>query len=372
MCEGTCTYVPVAARSHTKLRREDLARSILPWCRALDQRQRSAGRYIYIYLYIYRDRKPSQHVTVGLAWGSPQLWECQVPLSGPKNRFCLTSSIVKRGSFTWGSTDPPSTSSERLGSPECVPYILGNFKRMLLRCFCPCACPSRSAVVPRVPLLDPAGIFSLLDLLQEPSTACKAGVDTLHHRPDILEGGQLLPAARLRRRRTGQIRLAYQLPMCAAVHLRPSLSRKQLRKRLRTGSVRVTTNLYKLADEQLCDRGGRPMPSASPFSTLVVTGNRACETRLWGLCEYVIVHTIFGWQSSHFVDIAGWQAKMASIEIWIPWRNAHKPFKAAVVVAGGCFHFAPTWLIIRDACRHVFRMLQLASARKIDRTVMAS
>ena len=26
----------------------------------------------------------------------------------------------------------------------------------------------------------------------------------------------------------------------------------------------------------------------------------------------------FGWQSSHSVDLAGWQAKMASIEIWIP------------------------------------------------------
>ena len=33
----------------------------------------------------------------------------------------------------------------------------------------------------------------------------------------------------------------------------------------------------------------------------------------------------FGWQPSHAVDLAGWQAKMASIEIWIPWRNAHKP-----------------------------------------------
>ena len=33
----------------------------------------------------------------------------------------------------------------------------------------------------------------------------------------------------------------------------------------------------------------------------------------------------FGWQSSHSVDLAGWQAKMASIEIWIPWCNAHKP-----------------------------------------------
>ena len=33
----------------------------------------------------------------------------------------------------------------------------------------------------------------------------------------------------------------------------------------------------------------------------------------------------FGWQSSHSVDLAGWQAKMASIEFWIPWRDAHKP-----------------------------------------------
>ena len=35
----------------------------------------------------------------------------------------------------------------------------------------------------------------------------------------------------------------------------------------------------------------------------------------------------FATQSSHFVDRAGWQAKMASIEIWIPWRNAHRPLK---------------------------------------------
>ena len=33
----------------------------------------------------------------------------------------------------------------------------------------------------------------------------------------------------------------------------------------------------------------------------------------------------FGWQSSHSVDLAGWQAKMASIQIWIPLHNAHKP-----------------------------------------------
>ena len=31
----------------------------------------------------------------------------------------------------------------------------------------------------------------------------------------------------------------------------------------------------------------------------------------------------FAIQSSHFVDRAGWQAKMASTEFWIPWRNAH-------------------------------------------------
>ena len=32
----------------------------------------------------------------------------------------------------------------------------------------------------------------------------------------------------------------------------------------------------------------------------------------------------FATQSSHSVDLAGWQAKIASIESWIPWRNAHK------------------------------------------------
>ena len=33
----------------------------------------------------------------------------------------------------------------------------------------------------------------------------------------------------------------------------------------------------------------------------------------------------FATQSSHSVDLAGWHAKMASIEIWIPWCNAHRP-----------------------------------------------
>ena len=39
-------------RLHTQLRREDFARSILPWRRAPDQRQRSVRRYLYIYIYI--------------------------------------------------------------------------------------------------------------------------------------------------------------------------------------------------------------------------------------------------------------------------------------------------------------------------------
>ena len=44
------------------------------------------------------------------------------------------------------------------------------------------------------------------------------------------------------------------------------------------------------------------------------------------LCGFVKVGPVrirhsshdFGWQSSHSVDLAGWQANMASIEIWIP------------------------------------------------------
>ena len=39
----------------------------------------------------------------------------------------------------------------------------------------------------------------------------------------------------------------------------------------------------------------------------------------------------FGWQSSHSVDLAGWQAKMASIEIWIPWCSAHKAHLLRVI-----------------------------------------
>ena len=80
-----------------------------------------------------------------------------------------------------------------------------------------------------------------------------------------------------------------------------------------------------------------------------------CETRLWvvllmvfqadrqfgtmnlnGACANVwllttgavrVRHSMweFATQASHSVDTAGWQAKMASIELWIQWCNAHRP-----------------------------------------------
>ena len=51
---------------------------------------------------------------------------------------------------------------------------------------------------------------------------------------------------------------------------------------------------------------------------------QACSTKMGPVRIHHSSHD-FGWQSSHSVDLTGWQAKMASIEIWIPWRNAHKP-----------------------------------------------
>ena len=91
---------------------------------------------------------------------------------------------------------PPSASSKRLESPQCVTYILG--KRMLLVAVHALAHHLPQLGVPRGSQLASVGIISLLDQTQEPSTACKAGADTVHlHHPDIREGGQLLPAARL-------------------------------------------------------------------------------------------------------------------------------------------------------------------------------
>ena len=69
-----------------------------------------------------------------------------------------------------------------------------------------------------------------------------------------------------------------------------------------------------------------------------------CPSASLGLSEYVTVHT--NTQSSHSVDLAGWQAKMASIEIWIPWRYAHKPhYKSAISFKSSsplCFAFEKT------------------------------
>ena len=88
----------------------------------------------------------------------------------------------------------------------------------------------------------------------------------------------MLPAARVSIDAQGRSGwgIRYQCVLLSiCVHHSPKTTKKN---RLRTGSVRVTTNLYKLADELV--RSGWPsMPSASPFSTLVVTGNRACDTR---------------------------------------------------------------------------------------------
>ena len=47
---------------------------IWPAASYLDAGRRIKDRGRPVDLYIYRDRKPSQHVTVGLAWGSPQLF----------------------------------------------------------------------------------------------------------------------------------------------------------------------------------------------------------------------------------------------------------------------------------------------------------
>ena len=57
-----------------------------------------------------------------------------------------------------------------------------------------------------------------------------------------------------------------------------------------------------------------------PTKTKVTRGAR--KSSMWPVGIRHRSHH-FATQSSHFVDRAGWQAKMASIEFWIPWRNAH-------------------------------------------------
>ena len=49
----------------------------------------------------------------------------------------------------------------------------------------------------------------------------------------------------------------------------------------------------------------------------------------------------FAIQPSHSVDRAEWQAKMASFEIWIPWRNAHKPHYSTCILQSVLQFFMP-------------------------------
>ena len=181
---------------------------------------------------------------------------------------------------------PPSTSSERLESPECVTYILG--KRRLLVVVHACVCPSPSAVgsSKRVTFS-----FSWYSLLTRPFTGAINSLQSLRRQRTCssssswhLRRRSLASSREAEHRRTGQIRLAYQLPwVLGAVHLPSSLPQNNEENVWELEAFELQqSSTIKLADEQLCDRGGRPMPSASPFSTLV-TGNRPCETRIWSL-----------------------------------------------------------------------------------------
>ena len=62
----------------------------------------------------------------------------------------------------------------------------------------------------------------------------------------------------------------------------------------------------------------------------------------------------FATQASRSVDLAGWQAKMASIEIWIPWCNAHTPhypcWCCSVVYLGQVTTMATIYQKLMNAC----------------------
>ena len=62
----------------------------------------------------------------------------------------------------------------------------------------------------------------------------------------------------------------------------------------------------------------------SMHGTVRVLHQNTVYTQIGPVCIRHSYHH-FATQSSHLVDRAGWQAKMASIEFWIPWRNAHGP-----------------------------------------------
>ena len=69
----------------------------------------------------------------------------------------------------------------------------------------------------------------------------------------------------------------------------------------------------------------------------------------------------FATQSSHSVDLAGWQAKMAIIDILIPRRNARKPhftnFRCVKIsVASACEALGFIFIFGAGGCRHYYLM----------------
>ena len=108
---------------------------ILPAASYLDAGRRIKDRGRSVDTYIYRDRKPSQHVTVGLAWGSPQLQttQCRSSFRTVKSKHILPHLMIwlqiQKYSFAtcelwwhhrmWGNDRKLHSSSEQSGQdPE--------------------------------------------------------------------------------------------------------------------------------------------------------------------------------------------------------------------------------------------------------------
>ena len=89
-------------------------------------------------------------------------------------------------------------------------------------------------------------------------------------------------------------------------------------------------------------------------------------------------------QPSHSVDRAGWQAKMASIEFWIPWHNAHGPHWSSwhtcwrwTSIVLSCFTFAVSvsslyWPSSVSVCGINFQPLDLFFAMFCAKTFLCN
>ena len=93
--------------------------NILPAASYLDagSRIKDSGRSVDT--YIHRDRKPSQHVTVGLAWGSPQLKNTRG--LAKTNRITQNSPSQKNQSCSISQT---SSNTISVSVYRCLLYIL--------------------------------------------------------------------------------------------------------------------------------------------------------------------------------------------------------------------------------------------------------